>query len=474
MMSKIGKDLSRILGKDKVYYDKISLDLYSRNAIYMRGNTDAVVFPESLNDVRRVVKYEYENGVKIYPQGSSSELVGSSIPSENSVILNFSKMNRIIETSFLDSYTIVEPGVRIIELNEFLEENGFFFPVDPASYKTATVGGAVNNGSGGMIGARYGTMKDWVLGLEVVLPDKNATVLQLGSKTLKNREGYDLVRLFVGSEGTLGIVTKAILKITPKPRYVAIVAGFFEKFVSLIDVVTEVKNRGYDVLMMEFIDEYSAKATVKSLDLDIDVYGHMLIVGVVGCKESLNRILGELSEIFRIKGAKKMYKARSIEEAEEKGIFEIRRGYHPAAIKIAAEERSSPRAKPLVFTEDISVPPSRLLDAISDIRRLSEEYGIEVSIAGHVSDGNIHPLIWSEEGRHDPEEINKLFEDIMKVALKYEGVISSEHGIGLLKKKMLRKAFEYRDSTKAVDLMREIKKIFDPKMILNPSKIFDL
>lgn len=474
MMSNIGKELSKILGKDKVYYDKVSLDLYSRNAIYMKGVTDAVVFPESLDDVRSVVRYAYEKNVKIYPQGSSSELVGSSIPSENSIVINFSRMNRIMETSLLDSYTIVEPGVRIIELNEFLEENGFFFPVDPASYKTATVGGAINNGSGGMMGARYGTMKDWVLGLEVVLPDKNATVLRLGSKTLKNREGYDLVRLFVGSEGTLGIVTKAVLRIAPKPRYVAVIAGFFEKFSSLIDVVTEVKKGGYDVLMMEFIDEYSAKTTVKSLNLDINVYGHMLIVAVVGYRESVDKILEELSEIFMDKGARKLYKARSIEEAEEKGIFEIRRGYHPAAIKLAAEERSSYRAKPLVFTEDISIPPSRLLDAVYDIRRLSEEYGIEVSIAGHISDGNIHPLIWSEEGRHDPEKINMLFEDIMKVALKYEGVISSEHGIGLLKKNMLKKAFEYRDSVRALSLMKEIKKIFDPKMILNPGKIFDI
>jgi len=473
-MNKIAKELSSILGKEKVYSDELSLKLYSRNAVYMEGSTDAVVFPESIEDIRKVVKYAFKNNIKIYPQGSSSELVGSSIPSSGSIVLNFSRMNRIIEVSLLDSYVIVEPGLRLVELNNYLELSGFFFPVDPASYKTATVGGAVNSGSGGLMGAKYGNMKDWVLGLDVILPDKDATLLHLGSKTLKNREGYDLVRLIIGSEGTLAIIARATLKIIPKPKYVAIVAGFFKSFESLLETVSKIKESGYDVLLMEFVDEYTARTTAKALGIDLEVYGHMLITGIISCRESVERILSEIMSIYKERGGMKLYTAKTLEEAEEKGIFDIRRGYHPAAIKKAAEERKDYSSKPVVYTEDISIPPSRLAEAVREIRELGEKYGVEVSIAGHISDGNIHPLIWGETGVSDFEKLHDFFMDIMRIAMKYDGVVSSEHGIGLLKKDILKEAFRKRNSLKAIDIMREIKRIFDPKNILNPNKIFDL
>jgi len=471
-LSDILKDLVKILGNDKVAADPLTIKLYSKNAVYYEGNAMAVVFPETTDDVRKVVKYAYRNDLKIYPQGSASEIVGSSTPREDGIVMNFMRMRKVKEVSYVDSYVVVEPGVRLIELNNILNKNGYMFPIDPASVKSATVGGAVNSGSGGMMGAKYGTMKDWVLGLEVVLPDEDATVLKLGGKTTKNREGYDLVRLIVGSEGTLALVTEATLRITLAPERVVTVTGFFKDLVDLMRCVVEIKRSKLDVLIMEFVDDVTAKITIDTIKPKIAGEGHLLITSVSTVDEASFRVKEKLVDLYVRSGATNVVAAESMGEAEALGIFQIRRNLYPATIKMASSSLMDDEEKPYIFVEDISVPPSRLIEAVKRLREISGKYDFPMTLGGHVGDGNLHPVVWIREGDRDKmKQFNDFVLDIMRMAIELGGVVSSEHGVGKVKKDGLVLSFEARSSLKALYIMREIKKIFDPKNILNPDKM---
>ena len=471
---RIVEGLSRVISKDKVISDELIVKVYARNASYMEGSALAVVFPENSSDVSKVLRYCYENNVKVYPQGSASELPGSSIPIESpGIILSFERMNRIKEVNIVDSYVVVEPGVRLVDLNQELLRYGYMFPIDPASVRVATVGGSINSGAGGMMGVRYGTVKDWVLELEVVLPDSEGTILRLGCKTMKCRQGYDLVRLIVGSEGTLAVITEATLKITPIPESIVSVVAFFPDLESLARAVVDIKMRRYDVIMMEFVDDITVKLLLERYKFKVVGTGYYLLVSVVTSPESSERVIANLEDIFKSHGATSIYKAKSLEEAEALGLLDIRRSYYPASIKIATETRRDPTSRILVFVEDISVPPSKLSEALKGIRAIQRKYDLPMTIGGHVGDGNLHPVIWIEEGdREKLERYYRMIEEIMKLSINLGGTMSSEHGIGLAKKKGLLLELESKGSLKALEHMKAIKRIFDPKNILNPGKIF--
>jgi len=473
--NRIVEGLSRAIGRDKVVDDELVVRVYARNASYMEGLALAVVFPEDARDVSKVLRYCYENDVKVYPQGSASELPGSSIPVESpGIILSFERMNKIKEVNVVDSYVVAEPGVRLVDLNQELLRYGYMFPIDPASIRVATVGGAINSGAGGMMGVRYGTMKNWVLELEVALPNSEGTVLRVGCKTMKCRQGYDLVGLIVGSEGTLAIVTEATLKITPVPESVVTLIAFFPDLESLTRAVVDVKMRRFDVIMMEFVDDVTVKLLLERYKFKVVGTGHYLLLSVVTSPESSERVIASLEDILKSHGATGIYKARSIEDAEALGLFDIRRSYYPASIKIASETRKDPSSRIFVFVEDISVPPSKLSEALRGIRAIQEKYGLPMTIGGHIGDGNLHPVVWVEESdREKLENYRRMVEELMKLSIDLGGTMSSEHGIGIAKKKGLLMELESRGSLKALEYMKAIKRVFDPKSILNLGKIFD-
>lgn len=465
-------DLKHILGADKVVDDELLIKLYAKNAVYLESSAIAVTFPQTTNDVSMLVKYAYKNNLKIYPQGSTSELVGSSTPSEDGIIISFERMNKIKEVSVIDSYAIVEPGVRLIELNNTLVKYKLMFPIDPASVKAASVGGAINTGAGGMMGIKYGTIKDWVLGLKIVLPDENGTILNLGGRTAKCRQGYDLIRLIIGSEGTLALITEAILKIAACPENVISIAGFFPSLKNLVQTVVEVKRSSLDIYMMEFIDAKTVDICIKAMDVPIRGRGHFLLTSVIVCPEGANRILGLLHDIYSSNNALSIYKAKNLSQAEKLGIFDVRRALYPASIRIASQQTGYLSRK-LIYMEDISVPPSKLIDAIDMLNNLSNKYQIPMTLGGHIGDGNLHPIFWvDEKDEAGKRMLLDLVKDIMEIAIKLGGTISSEHGIGITRKRGLREELKARGSLKALYIMAEIKRIFDPKGILNPNKIF--
>ncbi len=471
--TKIARDLSRLIGKNKVSVDEALLRIYSKDPLGNVGKALAVVFPISSNDVSKVVQYAYENDIKIYAQGSSTSLAGSSLPLEAGIVLSFERMKRVLEISLVNSYVFVEPGVRIDDLNFELASKGYMFPVDPASSSVATVGGAINSGAGGMRGAKYGTMRDWVLGLELVLPDERGSIVFSGCKTLKCRQGYDIVRLIVGSEGTLALVTKAYLKITPLPETVIVALAFFPKLEDLMEAVVNIKTQRIQPYILEFLEKKTAEIAAKSINSNINIEGHMLLVGIDVNREAGSRYVEWMKKILIRHGAREVQTAESWEEAEERGLFNIRRSLFVAQSKIAREHYKNVKdAKVMLLIEDIAVPPSRLVEAVEGLKELEKKHGFITMLGGHVGDGNLHPSIGFNA--LDPKESKRAeewFKDLIDLAISLDGTVSSEHGIGLAKKDALRRELDARGSVKLLEIMGNIKKVFDPKNILNPGKV---
>lgn len=456
--------LREIVGEENVSDDELVKALHVKNAIGKVGEAIAVVFPENTEQVAKIVKFCYKNGIKIYPQGSSTELSASSTP-HGGIVISFSKMNSIEEINITDGYAVVQPGVRLVELEDELNKHGYMFPVDPGSLRSATVGGAINTGAGGMRGAKYGTMVDWVLGLDAVLP--TGEIINIGSKTLKCRQGYNLTKLIVGSEGTLCLVTKAILKIVPMPENIVYAAAFFETAEKAMAAVAEIRKRRILPAVMEFLDEDVVRMGREMVDVNGE--GNMLIIGVECNHEASERIASTLNEILS-RDASKVIVAKDAREAEEKNLMGLRRAFYPLAIKLGSEEFKT--SSTLVLIEDFAVPVSRLPEAIKAVKEIGRKYDFTVLTGGHVGDGNIHPMIWtSPEDKDMLDKAEKFYIEVMEVALKLGGTVSAEHGIGEMKKLGLEMEMKCRNSEKALEIMREIKKVFDPKNILNPGKV---
>lgn len=470
MARSIVEGLKGLLGASKVIDDRAIVSLYAREPTGLSSDALAVVFPESTLDVSKLLAYAYKHDLPVYPQGSTTDLSGGALPSSNGVIVSFERMNRLINISIVDSIVDVEAGVRLGDLNIELARYGYMFPIDPGSVSIATVGGAVNSGAGGLRGAKYGTMRDWVLGLTMVLPDEKGSVVRVGCRTTKCRQGYDLVRLIVGSEGTLAIVTEATLKITPLPEASVVSLAFFPTLEGFYEAYKEIKSSRLQPLMMEFMDAETVELAKQTVDVGFKAEGNMFLVAIDCNVEATSRIEEWLRSVMFRNGATSVYTTRSLEEAESMGLLALRRNLFAAQIAMTA--KLYPGRRVVVHPEDIAVPPSKLVEAIRRVRALSEDMGLKVSIGGHVGDGNIHPAVgYPLDDEKVREKVYEWYKEVAKIALQLGGTVSAEHGIGLLKKQLLSMELEYIGGIKALELMRSIKRIFDPKNILNPGKV---
>ncbi|NOZ89228.1 MAG: FAD-binding protein [Crenarchaeota archaeon] len=463
----LAEELERRL-PGRVYTDPAVASLYAREPSGLEGRPPAaVVLAREPGDVSLTLRLAYKFEVPVYLQGSLSSLSGSAVPLDEGIVISFEKMSRVREFSPVDGYVEAEAGVRLGELNSLLAREGYMFPVDPASVAVATVGGAVNSGAGGLRGAKYGTMRDWVLGLEAVLPDKRGSVIRVGCRVVKCRQGYDLTRLIVGSEGTLAAVTAAVLRLARLPRRVVVAAAFFPELEGLAAAVAEVKAAGYEPLIMEFMDAPTVAKAVEYVRPGFEAAGHMLLVAVEAADCEAVEVLERLSRLLSSHGASRVYTAPSMREAEP--LIKLRRAMYPSQVRLALEEKGPGT---LVYVEDIAVPPSRLVEAVRGVRSLAESYGFEVLLGGHVGDGNLHPIVaFDPRNPGEAGRAEQLFREIMRLAVKLGGTVSAEHGIGVLKREGLRMELEALGSLRALELMKQLKRVFDPKGILNPHKV---
>ncbi|RLE49813.1 MAG: glycolate oxidase subunit GlcD [Candidatus Methanomethylicota archaeon] len=453
----LASKLVELLGEDKVLAQEEDLYVYGFDATQtFRGKPWAVIRPTCTEDVVKVLAFADQHVIPVVPRGGGSSLTGAVVPIRGGIVLDMTAM-RSIRVDVENGVVEAEAGATIDQIDKECRKYGFFFPPDPASSEVATLGGALAGNSGGMRGARYGTMRNWVLAIEVVLPGGKA--LWLGSPTYKWRGTYDLMGLFVGSEGTLGVITRAVLKIAPLPERIARILALFNDVEAAAKAIYEVRRRGLNPLILEFLDRDSILMVDETYKLGLPKAEAAVLVDVDGPSEAIDRLARQVVELMKEAGAFKVDLATD-QEAMDKLYTARREAYS-----------SVTRKYPVVIIEDIVVPLSKLADAVRMLEEVKKKYGLTIITFGHAGDGNLHPNICIDpSNKEEVDKAEKAFYEIAKIALKLGGAVSAEHGIGLQKVELLKMELEHRKSLEAMEYMKAIKRIFDPKGIMNPGK----
>ncbi len=459
------EELKKVCGKD-VLTQKEELLPYMRDASYFTGNLpDAVVIATNAEEISNAMRICNKFKAPVTVRGGGSSLTGSSVPDKGGVVISLAKMNKIIEIMPSDNTVVAEAGMRLDELNAQLNKIGFFYPPDPASSMVATIGGSINTKAGGLRGATYGATKEWVLGLQIVLP--TGEIVETGGYTLKRSKGYDLTGLITGSEGTLGIITKAILKIWPLPEETGRILAYFEDIKPAGHAISELKARGIIPYIAEFMDRMSMDSITQTKGMKFpEEAQYMLLVDIASSPESLDRMLEHAASIIKESNPISLTTTKDKEEMQR--MYEARKGLYSSALS----QRDSPEQT--VVIGDVVVPVSKLPDTLQEFRNSADEHKLKVVFYGHIGDGNIHANIFADMSKDD---IRRRVDDFQlslgRIALSHGGSVSAEHGIGIEKKELLKMELSARNSDFTLDLMRKIREIFDPNHILNRGKIFD-
>lgn len=439
----------------KVSLAQEDLICYGFDASGLDGHPLAVVWAEDLQDVVKVMQYASEHDIPVIPRGAGSGMTGGSVPSRGSIVLSTEKMNRILEINREDQTVLVEPGVINGRLQRELERHGLFYPPDPSSLNFCTIGGNVAENAGGARALKYGVTRDYVIGLEAVLPD--GRIITTGVKTAKGVVGYDLTRLLVGSEGTLAMITKIRLKVLPLPEDVITLLALFHELEPAGESVQRIIAEGILPRTLEFLDAETIHAVenYKTIGLPGGTEA-MLLIELDGAPSVITRDAERISAICEKLGGEIIMAENEIARMK---LWEARRAISPALFHIS----------PTKINEDIVVPRSRLAEMLKKLKTLSESTGIRIVNFGHAGDGNIHVnLMVDRTKKKEYEKAQKLVEEIFRITLELGGTISGEHGVGLTKQKYI--SMEIHPAE--IEIMKKIKQAFDPKNLLNPGKIF--
>ncbi len=452
-------EISKRVGKSKVLTDPEDVYAYSLDAsTEYRRAPGAVVRASSDEDVRVVLEVADRERVPVVPRGSGTSLTGASVPiSPDSIVLDLTPMRRI-QVNVDDGYVMAEAGATVLEVDRACREHGFFFPPDPASSRVATVGGALAENAGGLRGAKFGVMKNWVLAMEVYLPGGRR--LRIGEPVYKWRWGPDLLSLFIGSEGTLGVITRAWLKIYPLPEKVVRIMGTFDRLEDAGRAISQIRRRGHVPMMLELLDRETIEIVNEVLGYDVELAEAMVVADVDGPREAVWRMAREVEEVMRESGGR----TRASDDPEEmQQLYQARQGAYAAVT----------RAYPGVLLEDITVPLSKLMVALRELENLRREYGMRMPVFGHAGDGNLHPTICFDPKDEDQlRKAREMFIRIGRLAIELGGAISGEHGIGLAKKELFLEEIKAIRGEGYLEVVREIKRMLDPNGIMNPGKLW--
>ena len=449
--------LGFIVGKERVKTSKEDLLTYAYDAYVMEYLPEAVVFPKSTQEVSQIMKMASTHKIPVTPRGAGSGLGGGSLAKRGGIVLCFTMMNRILEVNTANRYVVVEPGVVISELQKEVEKVNLFYPPDPGSANVATMGGAVQMNAGGMRGIKYGVTRDYLLGLEIVLPSGEA--MNTGSLTAKDVTGYDLTRLICGSEGTLALVTKIIARLLPKPKARRTLQAIYNRIDDAGNTVARIIEAGIIPATLELMDKMIIKALedFAKLGLPLDAEA-VLLIDVDGDLETVEKQAALVADFCKKQGARDVRVSNSEKDNEQ--LWMARRGAFGAVA----------RMRPTCVIEDATVPVSYLTAAIKKVIEISERNRVQIAVLAHAGDGNLHPLILCDQ--RDAEEmkrVEKAMGEIVDYALSVGGTLSGEHGIGIAKAKYLPRQL----SGTALEMMRAIKKTFDPLGILNPGSFLE-
>ncbi|WP_018132275.1 FAD-binding oxidoreductase [Effusibacillus pohliae] len=456
MKPEIIQELIAITDRDRVLDTLDERCTYAYDASFGTYLPDVVVFPKTAQEVAAILKLANREKIPVTPRGGGTSLSGGPLPVAGGIALVMTRMNRLLEIDRDNLIAIVEPGVITADLHKRVEEIGLFYPPDPSSSNVSTIGGNLAENAGGPHGLKYGVTKHYVIGLEVVTPQGD--IIRTGGMTVKNVTGYDLTPLIIGSEGTLGVITKAILRLIPKPPARKALLAVFDDLIDSGRAISGVLTNGILPAKMEMMDNASIRAVenYKPCGMPIDADA-IILLEVDGHPAAVEAEIEQAARICR------MYRAREVrvakDETEREQLWLARKLVSPAITRV----------KPTKISEDATVPRSKIPEMFQRLREIREKYKIHLVVFGHAGDGNLHPNIIADA--RDKEEMRRVEEavgEIFRAAVELGGTLSGEHGIGTMKAPYM----EMELGPVCLDLMRRIKQAWDPNNILNPYKIF--
>lgn len=448
--------LRRIVGVENVVVDPKKVEPYGADAVKEKFPPEAVVFPESTAQMVAIVKLANEYLFPVTARGGGVGYTGGAVPIDGGIVIGTDRMNKVIEINVDDLYAICQPGITTFELQQAVEKQGLMFAPDPASYKDSFIGGNIAENAGGMRTPKYGVTKHHVLGLEVVTAI--GEIIRTGGKTVKNVVGFDLTGLMCGSEGMLGIITEATVKLLPMPEATSTVRANFRSMEAACKVLTKFTPEGLLPMAMEVIDKFCVAAVEENFAFGLSKEAEaILLVAVDGSTEEVEKNAQTIERIIAENGGFDILRAKSKEE--EAKLWEVRRAISPSLMKYGT----------LKINEDVVVPRSKVPELVARIEQIGKKHNTFVANFGHAGDGNIHVNFVVD--RDNPDEIaraRKCVAETFALSVELGGTISGEHGIGYVKSAYL----DYALDKPTIEIMKGIKKVFDPNGILNPGKMF--
>jgi glycolate oxidase len=454
----ISEALASIVGARSVLTKPEDIIPYSFDGTAaLREMPAAVVLPQSTDDVSRCVKYAVEQAIPIVTRGSGTGLSGGSVPSRGSVVLCLAQMNRILDIDPRNLLLRTQPGVTTLAIDEAASRHELFYPPDPGSMRISSIGGNVAENSGGLRGLKYGVTRDYVMALEVVMPD--GRIARFGSACVKDVAGYSMKDLFIGSEGSLGVITEILLKLVPRPLARQTMLALYDRIEDAAETVSAIIAARIIPCTLEFLDQTTASC--------VEDYAHVglptdcaavLLMETDGHPGAVADEAGRMADLARANGAREVRLAR--DEADALALAAARRNAFAALA----------RRRPTTILEDFTVPRSELAKMVTFIAETARAAHLQVGTFGHMGDGNLHPTFLTDERDADEmARVHHALDLIARKTLELGGTITGEHGVGLAKKEWLR--LQMGDSS--FEVMKQIKKALDPGGLLNPGKIFD-
>ncbi len=424
----------------------------------LKHGAACVVLPRTVEVVAEIVRFTRSAGIPVVTRGSGTGLSGGSVPVDGGIVLCLVHLNRILEIDPANLTLLAESGTITKAIDDASHPHGLFYPPDPGSMKISTIGGNVANNSGGLRGLKYGVTRDYVMGLEVVLPD--GEIAWLGSKCVKDVAGYSMKDLFVGSEGTLGIITKVLLKLVPRPKARRTLLSSFDSMESAARSVSKIIERHIIPCTLEFLDSKTCQSVEDYAKVGLPTEAAaVVLMETDGHPAVVEEEAAAMAEIAKENGA------ISVEQAADEAH----------ATRLATARRSAfsalARIRPTTILEDVTVPRSRLAEIVAFVEEVAARHRLQIATFGHFGDGNVHPTILTDETDHEEmERVEAALSEIFDKTVELGGTITGEHGVGLAKKPYLPRQFDEASYA----LMRKVKRALDPGGLLNPGKIFDL
>jgi len=449
--------LTALLGSEVVRGDAVSLQAYSRDATPMfEGLAEVIVAPRNTAEVSKIVKFAYDTKTPIIARGAGSNLCAATVPLNGGIVMSMTNMNKVLEVSKSEMIAIVQPGITNLDLDQLVEKEGLRFVPDPGSRNVSTIGGNVATSAGGLRGLKYGTTRNYILGLEAVLG--TGEVIRTGGRLVKDVAGYDVTRLLVGSEGTLAVFTEITVALAPRPEASKYGVAYFEDLAAAAAAVEKIITAGILPATLEFLDNTCLVAVEDFAHLGLDTKaGALLLFGDDGDLVSIEQSVNKMEEIAKSSaGCRGVTLAADVAAAE--ALLYARRCSLPALARLSS----------LSILEDIAVPRKSMAEAVKRIEAIGKKHGLRIGTFGHAGDGNLHPTIVLD--KDDPREVTAAeaaLAEIFALPLEFGGTITGEHGVGSAKLPYL----EAKIGPANMQLQRNIKKVFDPAGILNPGRI---